>query len=117
MGFAKSSSSTLFAGKSVAEGTPPAGNYRTITPTAHSVEPSAGSFQAEDIDPSGKGLDIFRTSTAGRGDVNAHWRPTIFDQFAECVLQGAFGAALNLAAQTLDFDAVAAGVQQINGIS
>lgn len=111
MGFAESSESRIYVGKTLTEGVEPS-TYETLTPISHDVSGTAGSFQSEDIDPSGKGLDSFRTSSASRGSIVAHWRPSIFDSIVECALRGAFGSAFS-PTYTISFGAPSSGLQTL----
>lgn len=114
MGLAEASASTIFIGKSTALNVAPAGTYKSITPTGHSIEPGAVSFQGEDIDPSGLAIDTFRTTISGRGDVNAHWRPSLFDETLESLFLSSWTAALAYSG-TVSFAAPSAttGIQRI----
>ncbi len=113
MGLAESSESLIFAGKTLTEGTAPT-TYETLTPTGHSLTPTAGSFQSEDIDPSGKALDSFRSSLAGGGDISFHWRPGIYDKLIESAMFGTFGSVYS---QTLTISfsvpGIASGIQTL----
>ena len=111
MGLAESQFSTFYLGKSTVEATEPA-TYETIIPTGHSLEANAGSFQSEDIDPSGLAADSFRTNVSGRGDLSAHWRPGCFDKALETGLLSAFAAA-DTDTLTVSFSAVSNGIQTI----
>jgi hypothetical protein len=113
MGLAESSKSRIYIGRTATKGTPPT-TYQLITPTGHSLEPNAQSFESEDIDPSGLAIDKFRHTLSGAGDMSYHWRPTIYDDILQALMHSTFTAALNLTTLTVSFGAPnALGIQRI----
>lgn len=111
MAFAESSNVLLYVGQTITSGVEPT-TYETWTPTGFTLQGNQGTFQDQSIDPSGKGLDQFRHSLAGGGDINYHWRPTVYDIAVEAALRGQFGSAFN-ETLTISFAAPSSGLQTL----